>query len=228
MQDLKKTTESNYINRPAFKYESSYLGRLDYQKSLDIQNTLLQNAAKTDILYLVGLEHPAVLTMGLRADENTDIIKNQLPVFRVSRGGLATIHSEGQLVIYPIMNLKKLNLGVRDYVTLLMSTTQELLSEIGIAAQINKENMGLHTEKGKIAFCGIQVKNGISQHGLSINVRNDLSLFANIKSCGQQDAKLDSLAAYGAEYTLSELFDAWTRVFVKNMYINQNRPLHSP
>lgn len=217
MQDLKKTTELNSINNRNYFFESSYLGLTEYQKSLGIQESLLKVSQRNGGIYLIGIEHPAVLTMGLRAKENEEIINSDLPTYYVSRGGLATIHSEGQLVIYPIMNLKKLGFGIRDYVTLLMKSTQDLLSEFEITSYIDDKNMGLYTENGKIAFCGIQVKSGITQHGLSLNVRNDLSLFSNIRACGMQDVKLDSLSAYGLDHTLSELYEQWVRVFKKNI-----------
>lgn len=198
--------------------ESSFLGLKDYQESVKLQNDLLLLAEQSGHSYIIGLEHPGVLTLGYRADIyqelNQEITQdNNLPIERTSRGGLATIHSEGQLVIYPIVNLRQLNLGVREYVLLLLQTTKELLKIFEIESFIDDKAIGLYTNHGKIAFCGIQVKKGISQHGLSLNVRNDLSLFNKIRSCGVEYPQLDSLSYYGVSHTLSEIYKLWFETF---------------
>lgn len=193
--------------------EASYLGCLDYEASVAMQQNLMCMAQNTGAHYVIGLEHPAVLTLGYRAEIAEEIIHAELPVVRSTRGGLATIHSEGQLVIYPVLNLRSLHLGVRDYVMLLLQTTQDLLKHSGIESFIDDKAVGIYTKQGKIAFCGVQVKNGISQHGLSLNVRNDLSLFTGIRACGLINPQFDSMAAHGNTRTLGELYTQWISFF---------------
>lgn len=207
--------ELNFINNN-FKdqiIEASYLGIVDFRKAAQLQNDLLANALKTKNNYIIGLEHPAVVTLGYRANIEQEIYEDTLPVERISRGGLATIHSEGQLVIYPILSLQELNIGVRDYVLLLLETTKDLLKFLGVESFIDEKAIGLYTPHGKIAFCGIQIKDGVSQHGLSLNVRNDLSLFKKIRSCGVENPAFDSLSRYGVSYTLSEIYQKWVEIF---------------
>lgn len=194
-------------------FESSYIGKVEYERSVQIQQSLLDLSRRTGAHYVIGLEHPAVLTLGYRAQREEEITETDLPVVRISRGGLATVHSEGQLVIYPVVNLRELAIGPRDYVCLLLKTTQRMLKEIGVECQVDEQAIGLYTKRGKIAFCGIQIRNGISQHGLSLNVRNDLSLFSGIRACGVQNASFDSLASYGISHTLAELYQVWSRCF---------------
>ena len=154
------------------------------------------------------------MTLGYRAEAATEILStNALPVERVSRGGLATVHAEGQLVIYPILNLRELNLGVRDYVCLLLKTTSDLLTSLGIESFIDENSVGVFTKTGKIAFCGVQVKNGVSQHGISLNVRNDLTLFNSIRSCGITRPTFDRLCEHDVNMTLNEVFSAWLKIF---------------
>lgn len=196
--------------------ESSYLGPMDYQRSVNLQRDLLEKARVSRGHYLIGLEHPAVLTLGYRAREAEEIYNSQepgLPVVFTARGGLATIHSEGQLVIYPVLNLRELGLGARDYVCLLLRTTRKLLANLGIASTMDEQVVGLYTARGKIAFCGIQITNGVSQHGLSLNVRNDLSLFSRIRACGVENPRFDSLANHGVSFTLAELYSQWAEIF---------------
>ncbi len=197
--------------------ESSYLGLYDYSRAERLQLDLQNLALKNHLYSVIGLEHPAVLTLGHRADAQLEIMVTNIPVVQSTRGGLATIHSEGQLVIYPILNLRELKLGVKDYVCLLLKTTQELLAEYEVHSSVDEKSIGLHTANGKIAFCGIQIKNGISQHGISLNVRNDLQLFDAIRACGMKNQPLDKLAHYGIDASLSELFTKWKDLFRRQL-----------
>lgn len=161
--------------------------------------------------YVLGLEHPAVMTLGYRARAENEIL-NQLvsiPVVRATRGGLATVHSEGQLVIYPILDLREQRLGVRSFVELLLAITKDVLQGFGIEAELDQEKIGLYTRQGKIAFCGLQIKNGISLHGLSINMTNDLTLFEQIMACGVQKQKMDCTGHY-LNIEKQIFFQKWT------------------
>jgi lipoyl(octanoyl) transferase len=196
------------------RIEASFLGTMSYQKSVELQKDLLHLSQSRKNNYVIGLEHPAVLTLGYRAIQSDEIFAdNMIPIERTARGGLATIHSEGQLVIYPVINLRELGLGVREYVLILLETTQYLLASLGVESFVDEKAIGLYTKEGKIAFCGVQIKNGISQHGLSLNVRNDLSLFSYIRSCGLESSSFDSLSQHHVTYTLSELYQAWVDIF---------------
>lgn len=206
--------ESSYTNNEvaSFNIESAFLGQLDYNKAFDIQMHLFELAKEKHQYSIIGLEHPAVISFGRRAASEMQL-DCQIPQILSSRGGLVTVHSEGQLVIYPIIDLKSFGLGVKSYVCVLLKATQDFLLELGVESSVGIENAGLYTSRGKIAFCGIQVKNGISLHGISINVRNDLSLFGQIKICGVENQKLDRLQDYHINMTLKELFEVWMTQF---------------
>ena len=223
MQDLKKTTELKFTNSllqlPASlgaSIEYRYLGLIDYQEAYDLQlrlHQLIQENSENAII--LGLEHKAVLTLGYRAEEEKEIVGGsvQLPVVRTQRGGLATIHSEGQLVIYPILKLKSLGFGVRDLVQLLLQTTQECLLHFQIESFLDDQQVGLYTAQGKIAFCGLQIKNGISLHGLSLNISNDLSLFSQIIACGVKQQQMDAAVLHNKDVTLQKVFQIWSDIF---------------
>ncbi len=163
---------------------------------------------------MLGLEHPAVITLGRRADLN-EVHHTKIPVIKATRGGLATLHSEGQLVIYPILLLARFKLGVRDYVHTLLQATENVFLLLNLKTYKDDLNIGLYTERGKIAFCGLEIKNGISQHGISINISNDLSLFDNIISCGFQKPDLDRLNHYRTDVGLRQFYDLWVSEFSK-------------
>lgn len=190
------------------------MGLVDYKSALEIQNQYHKISASQGRECILGFEHPAVLTLGYRARDDQNLSATSIPTVKIERGGLATIHSEGQLVIYPIINLKKNNLGVRNYVSVLLNTTQQLLKEYEIVSQCKTESAaGLFTEKGKIAFCGIQIKNGTSLHGISLNVKNNLQLFDGIISCGISQQKMDRMADHGRSESLDILFKRWCEIF---------------
>lgn len=136
-----------------------------------------------------------------------------ISVVKIHRGGQATLHSPGQLVIYPIIDLKALSLGIKEYVNLLMAITRKVLANYGINTAFVVKNPGLYTDNGKICFFGIRVSRGITSHGIAINVNNDLGLFSNIRSCGKDHENFDSFAKRGIDADCQSLFSDWNKEF---------------
>lgn len=213
-----------------------YLGRVPYERALGYQyeckehlkKALAQDSGSAP-QFLLGLEHPSVITLGRRARREQEVFcKDQTPVVTVERGGLATLHNPGQLVIYPIVSLRELNLGVRQWVKVLLETTSELLGQFGIEASSLENPAGVYTPSGKIAFVGVQIQGGISLHGLSLNVSNRLQEFHKIQGCGVANLNLDSMAQNlpGRTIDLSELFHRWAVIFIKNIGAIK-APLHT-
>ncbi len=228
MIELSSTSKNSFDkNLDDTHFEASYLGRIDYKVAESIQFNLHHLAQIKKLNSIMGLEHPAVITSGYRsqAELNSTNLQCDIPLVHSSRGGLMTIHSEGQLVIYPIINLRQKNWGVKEYVFKLLDTTQKLLLELGIDSKIDSEAVGLYTVSGKIAFCGIQIKNGISLHGISLNVRNDLSLFKSIVACGVENPSLDRLQNHGINLTLEEIFHQWVKTFLRRSQNDTSRHL---
>ena len=166
----------------------------------------------------MGLEHPTVITLGRRMKVDELLLAGDIPVVQSTRGGLATIHSEGQLVIYPIMNLRARGLGVKEFVFQLLKITQRTLKDYQIESFIDDENIGLHTINGKIAFCGLEIKEGVSRHGISINIANDLSLFTQIVSCGVTALKTDRACDHVSDVTMRDFFERWISNFIQNLH----------
>lgn len=198
--------------------ESRYLGLIEFDKALELQYQYHAKVSTDKKTYILGLEHPLVMTLGLRAhkaDVNSFCSKPwTAPVFKISRGGLATIHNPGQLVIYPIVDLKHHGLSVKNFVQVLFEATQKTLRELGVESTFDLcDQPGVYTARGKIAFCGLQIKNGITLHGLSINLHNDISVFGDIESCGITAPKIDSLQSQGVTYSLHEFFNIWLKHF---------------
>lgn len=213
------------------KFESFYLGETDYSAGLVWQRQESDRVRATNMARILGLEHTAVITLGKRgatskdlkvtADELNDL---GIDIRVIDRGGEATVHSPGQLVVYPLIPLREWDLGVREYVEGLTEVTRKTLSNLGVHTFVkNEDEPGLYTSKGKIAFFGIRVDRGISCHGLALNVQNDLSLFNNIVSCGVRDEKFDSLANHDINASTFEIFTMWMTEF-KNHFA-QTQPV---
>ncbi|MGB8226636.1 MAG: lipoyl(octanoyl) transferase LipB [Sedimentisphaerales bacterium] len=175
-------------------------GLKDYQSTLVLQENAHQdllNGSGKDTIFIV--EHPPVITLGARSSANklakdTDIIKQAgIEIFQIRRGGGTTAHNPGQLVIYPIINLKKRSLGVSDFVHLLEKIGIDFLSELGLNCCTKKTFPGLWINDRKIASIGVQVKKWITIHGIAININNDLSIFDLIVPCGLENVKMTNV-----------------------------------
>ena len=196
--------------------KSIWKGKIPYRESLSLQNQLKEKACKTQNAFFIGFECPPCITLGLRGKKKEDLSwtaaeykKKKIEIIDIKRGGQATLHSPGQLVIYPIMDLLQWKIRPRDFLVLLEKITQDTLKQYNILAEKQENSAGLFTGKGKIAFFGIHISRGVSQHGLAINVQNDLKLFDLIRSCGVSHRPHDSFQNYGLPPALKEIFLRW-------------------
>ncbi|HPI40126.1 MAG TPA: lipoyl(octanoyl) transferase LipB [Pseudobdellovibrionaceae bacterium] len=198
---------------------SEWLGLVSYEEGLELQTQSQKRVLDNpELIYLLGLEHPSVITLGQRAvqDQEILILDKNIQILRTERGGLATAHNPGQLVIYPILNLTHLGLGAKEYVGLLLNITVQVLAAFHVKAFVPEYDQGVYTEKGKIAFCGVRIKNKITSHGLSINISNDLKIFENIRPCGFTNLKLDRFDNYNNS-TPIEFYKLWVDLFSKQV-----------
>ncbi len=194
-----------------------WLDRTDYESGLLLQEHYAERSKKDHSSYVLGLEHPEVITLGIRGDAQKDLSfseldTNAIKVFKTDRGGQATLHSPGQLVIYPILPLKAMKVGVSQFIDSLLEATRLMLLKFDVIAE--KSGTGLYTKQGKIAFVGLRIADGISKHGISINVSNDISLFGKIRSCGISDASIDRISRSGQNPEVSLVFQLWLREFI--------------
>lgn len=203
--------------------KTTYFGLKTYNESMLLQDQAYNLVQSSQLPVVLGFEYYPVITLGKRSDAVSDIkvaaesLKDRgIELALIDRGGQATLHSPGQLVIYPLVPLKKLKLGVRDFVGCLEEATINWLESRRIKAQIGSET-GVYTNNGKIAFIGIRVDRGISKHGISININNDLDLFKTIRPCGVDLRNLDSLDKNGVQMDLAEAFKEWNNYFTERL-----------
>jgi len=166
------------------------LGILEYGEALGLQNRLAEARARQEITdTLLLLQHPSVITLGksAKADHVLDpeaADERNIRIIATDRGGDVTYHGPGQLVVYPILNLNDHRLNVGGYIWNLEEVVIHVLSRCGIDAGREKKLRGVWVGQEKICFLGVHLANGISKHGLALNVNNDLTPFGLINPCG--------------------------------------------
>ena len=165
----------------------NFLDTLRMQERL--RNRVLKNRSDN---YLILVEHDHVYTLGKNADSN-NILNNSCEIIQTQRGGDVTYHGPGQLVAYPIINLKQRKIGVKKYISMIEKLISNILIDYGLEPQIPIKDTGVWIEDQKIASIGIHVTRGVTLHGLAINVNTDLSYFDNIISCGIKGVKMTSM-----------------------------------
>ncbi len=142
-------------------------------------------------------EHPPVFTLGLNASREHLLDAGDIPVVQVDRGGQVTYHGPGQLMIYPLVDLKRGALGVRDLVCGLEQSIVDLVATHGIEAAARRDAPGVYVEGRKIASVGLRIRRGASFHGMALNVDVDLEPFSRINPCGFRDLEVTDLRALG-------------------------------
>ena len=150
-------------------------------------------------------EHPPVFTLGLNASREHLLTPGDIPVIQVDRGGQVTYHGPGQLMIYPLLDLKRAGLGVRDLVTGLEQTVVDLLGDFDIEATSRKDAPGVYVERRKVASVGLRVRRGGSYHGMALNIDMNLEPFSRINPCGFSDLEVTNLTALGIGESTAEI-----------------------
>ncbi len=144
------------------------------------------------------LEHPPVFTLGLAGKLEHVLAPGDIPVLQIDRGGQVTYHGPGQLVIYPLIDLRRLELGVRALVEAIENSVIATLNDFGIAAVSKREAPGVYTHDGrKLASLGLRVRHGCSYHGLAFNIAMDLEPFSRINPCGYTGLQMSQVSELG-------------------------------
>ncbi|HIM62951.1 MAG TPA: lipoyl(octanoyl) transferase LipB [Dehalococcoidia bacterium] len=186
---------------PANLCRAVWLGDMEYLEAYDLQLSLVEKVhSGQEPNTLLMLEHPHVYTKG-RLSKGSDVLLPEedlaakgVAVLETDRGGQVTYHGPGQLVVYPIVNLKDWG-GPVKYVRALEQVVIATLAEMGITANCESGNTGVWTGQGKIAAIGVKISRGIAFHGLALNVNTDLTYYQNIIPCGIADRPVTSMAS---------------------------------
>jgi lipoyl(octanoyl) transferase len=148
-------------------------------------------------------EHPPVFTLGLNASREHLLAPGDIPVIQIDRGGQVTYHGPGQLMIYPLIDLKRARLGIRDLVTALEQSAVDLAAQYGIEARSRADAPGVYVDDKKIASVGLRVRRWCSYHGMALNVDMDIEPYSRINTCGYADLEVTDLRRLGIERDIS-------------------------
>ena len=188
-------------------------GLMGYREALSLQQDLVEQRQKDQICNTVLiLEHPPVVTLGVRKDLNELLVAEKvlkqrgIELAKVRRGGGCTAHNPGQVVLYPIIKLPSLGLGVNDYIRNLEAIGIELLQQLGVTAKRRKSLLGLWVGERKIGSVGVRLKRWVTFHGMAINIKNDLSIFETIVPCGLKNVQITNvLKEAGVEHSMPQV-----------------------
>ena len=164
------------------------------------QFTNSRNADTPDEIWFA--EHSPVFTLGVNASREHLLAPGDIPVVQIDRGGQVTYHGPGQLMIYPLIDLRRSGLGVRPLVTALEQSIVDLAAEFGIAATSRADAPGVYVNGVKLASVGLRIRRGASFHGMALNVDVDLEPFSRINPCGLTNLEVTTLARLGGERDL--------------------------
>ena len=148
-------------------------------------------------------EHEPVFTLGLNAAKEHLLAPGDIPVVQIDRGGQVTYHGPGQLMIYPLFDLRRAGLGVRDLVTALEQSVVDLAAEYDLEAAAKPDAPGVYVAGTKLASVGLRIRRGCSFHGMALNVDVDLEPFLRINPCGYQGLEMTDLKRLGGDADLT-------------------------
>ncbi len=172
-----------------------------WQQMLDF--TIKRDLNTPDEIWIT--EHPSVYTLGLNGKLEHLLQETKIPVIKTDRGGQITYHGIGQLVIYPLLDLSRLQINPRQLVSLLEITVINTLAQYGLQAVSKPEAPGVYIAEQKIASIGLRIKKNCCYHGFSLNHNMDLTPFNAINTCGFPDLKVTQLHDHAINITKTEL-----------------------
>ena len=168
-------------------------GLQDYVKTWEEMKSFTENRNSDTPDELWTLEHNSVFTQGLSGKPEHLLKATKIPIIQTDRGGQITYHGPGQLIIYCLIDIKRLGIGIKKMVTIIEQSLVELLSSYDITAHTLKGAPGVYVNDSKIAALGLKVKQGRTYHGLSLNITMDLSPYKSINPCGYSDLKVTKM-----------------------------------
>lgn len=199
------------------------LGLIDYQKAYDLQKNMLEQRISGQAPdTLIFTEHPVVITIGRNGARknilapDVQLKEMGVEVIEIERGGDVTVHCPGQMVCYPIVDLKEHKCDLHWYMKVIEQTVIELLAKYGIDSLRKEGFTGVWLAGGeKIASIGVGARSWVTFHGVSLNVNTDMACFSLVRSCGIDGVKMGSMqSVLGKQVDMEEIIDCFSDIFV--------------
>jgi lipoyl(octanoyl) transferase len=170
----------------------SMFDQVPYQESYQAMSSFAKRRSEEDLDQIWVLQHPAVYTQGTACTLDAFLPSN-IETIKTDRGGQITYHGPGQIVMYPMLALKRYAIGVKSLVFKLEQCMIDTLLDLGIEASRRDDAPGVYVGDAKIGALGLRIRKGTSYHGLSLNLDMDLSPFNNIDPCGYEGLKVTNI-----------------------------------
>lgn len=181
-----------------------HLGLVEYEPTWRAMQRFTDERGASTPDEIWFLEHPSVFTLGLAGRREHVLAPGDIPVVQTDRGGQVTYHGPGQLVVYPLLDLRRRGLGVRELVMALEDAVIGYAAQLGIDAQSRRDAPGVYVAGRKLASVGLRIRRGASYHGIALNVSLDLEPFGRINPCGYAGLEMTQLAALGGPRQVAE------------------------
>ncbi len=194
-----------------------FLGRQDYVPLWHAMQDFTDARSETTRDEIWFTEHPPVFTMGLNAGKEHLLAPGEIPVVQIDRGGQVTFHGPGQLMVYPLLDLRRIGMGVRTLVTALEQSVVDLAADYDIAAASRADAPGVYVDGAKLASVGLRIRRGCSFHGMALNVDIDLEPFSRINPCGYAELKMTDLNRLGGGRRLDTVWPQLLPHFLRHL-----------
>ena len=179
-----------------------WLGRAEYEPTWRAMQAFTEQRGPETRDEIWFLEHPPVFTLGMNAAPEHVLAPGDIPLVQIDRGGQVTYHGPGQLVVYPLLDVRRRGLGVRQLVIALENGIIALLASRNIEAVGRRDAPGIYVDGRKVASIGLRIRRGCSYHGLAFNVAMDLEPFRRINPCGYRGLEVTDLRTLGVSLEL--------------------------
>jgi lipoyl(octanoyl) transferase len=182
-----------------------WLGRAEYEPTWRAMQAFTEQRGPQTRDEVWFLEHPPVFTLGMNASREHVLAPGDIPLVQIDRGGQVTYHGPGQLVVYPLLDVRRRALGVRQLVMALENGIIALLASWNIVAVGRRDAPGIYVDGRKLASIGLRIRRGCSYHGLAFNVAMDLEPFRRINPCGYRGLEVTDLRTLGISPELRDV-----------------------
>ena len=197
--------------------KTRYLGRQEYVPLWHAMQKFTDERDESTPDEIWFCEHPPVFTMGLNASKEHLLAPGDIPVVQIDRGGQVTYHGPGQLMVYPLIDIRRANIGVRTLVTALEQSVVDLAADYAVEAEARPDAPGVYVDGDKLASVGLRIRRGASFHGMALNVDTDLEPFSRINPCGYTELEMTDLHRLGIELQLKEASEKLLPKFLQHL-----------
>ena len=205
--------------------QAHWLGLKDYRQIWQAMRAYTDQRDEQTADQFWALEHQPVFTQGQRGGEQHLLAPGDIPIVATDRGGQVTYHGPGQLVVYPLLDLRRLGLGPRKLVMTLEQAMIDCLADYDIHAAGDRKAPGVYVDDRKIGSIGMRIRRGCCYHGLSLNVAMDLEPFARINPCGYQGLEMTQISALGGPDQVQTVAEALIPHLLHNLGLPETCPL---